>query len=281
MPDRVIRNELLTSDRWASLPTDTHRLVFMGLVLISDDYGNIEGGPRRLFRWMHTFTQIKSETDAIKLMSDLQDSDMALRYESGGKEYWHLTRFRNSRRYWSRKYPKSPYQEQENETKQWNTKKTSADLRQGERSTAEGVGVGVGELLTRTRTTRASGDKLNGDTPEAKATRLSTWASYSTAYFNRYGTEPLRNAQSNSLIAKFCQSVASADAPAIAAFYVAHNKYSYTNSKHDLKLMVACAPALHTDWKTGQQSTDSQARKLDQGQAQGSVWAKLKAEGKP
>lgn|SRR3990167_3008097 len=126
----------------------------------------------------------------------------------------------------------------------------------------------------------ASGNKSNGGTEPQKAANLSTWQSYSTAYFNRYGTEPLRNALANSLVANFCKAVPMEEAPAIAAFYVAHNKYSYVNSKHDLKIMLACASALHTDWKTGQQSTDSQARKLDQGQAQGSIWAKLNAEGK-
>lgn len=132
---------------------------------------------------------------------------------------------------------------------------------------------------SRARKKRAPGVKT-GDTEAAKAARLSTWKAYSTAYFNRYSTEPLRNALTNSLIASFCKAVPHAEAPDIAIFYVRHNKYAYTNSKHDLKIMVACASALHTDWKTGTQSTDAQARKLDQGQAQGSVWAKLQAENK-
>lgn len=132
---------------------------------------------------------------------------------------------------------------------------------------------------SRARKKRASIGNGNDDTEAVKAARRSTWESYSTAYFNRYSTEPLRNAQTNALIANFCKAVPMDEAPAIAAFYVAHNKYSYTNSKHDLKIMLASASALHTDWKTGQQTTETQSRRLDQGQAQGSVWAKLKAEG--
>ena len=149
MPDRVIRDEILNSDRWATLPTDTHRVVFIGLILIADDYGNIEGGPRRLYRWMHSFTQIKSEADSIKLMSDLQDAEMVLRYEdlsTGGKEYWHLTRFRNTRRYWSRKYPQSPYTENDTTpTKQSGSRTIDAGLAQTSAHLHRGVGVGVGE----------------------------------------------------------------------------------------------------------------------------------------
>ena len=111
MPDRVIRDELLESGRWLDLPSDTHRLIFENLLLIADDYGNFEGGPRRLFRWMHAFTQIKTETDSIKVMTDLQDADMVRRYEVNDREYWHIPRFKNSRKYWSRKFPTSPYQE--------------------------------------------------------------------------------------------------------------------------------------------------------------------------
>ena len=154
MPDRIIRDELFESVRWLDLPSDTHRLAYIGLVCTrADDYGNLEGGPRRLYRWMHQFTQIKSDADSIKIMSDLADSDMVRRYEVGGLEYWHLPRFKNSRRYWSRKCPKSPFDEQKELTSVENqvvVKNPTAGLPQSSRSPSRGVGVGVGvgELQT-------------------------------------------------------------------------------------------------------------------------------------
>lgn len=145
MPDRIIRDEILQSVRWGDLPTDTHRLVFVALVLRADDYGNIEGGPRRLYRWMVSFTQIKSEADSIKIMSDLQDADLIRRYEVESREFWHMPRFRNSRRYWSRNCPPSPYKEQQRiQTKQEVTENPSADLPQTCVNPSGGVGVGVG-----------------------------------------------------------------------------------------------------------------------------------------
>lgn len=151
MPDRIIRDELLQSTRWLDLPTDSHRLVFISLVLQADDYGNVEGGPRRLYRWMHSFTQVKSEADSIKLMSDLQDVDLIRRYEVEGREYWHIPRFRNLRRYWSRKWPKSPFAEQDIPINQESRQKTSGVLAESSRNLPRGVGVGVGEDQKRGR----------------------------------------------------------------------------------------------------------------------------------
>lgn len=145
MPDRVIRDELLKSERWLDLPTDTHRVVYIGLLLLCDDYGNLEGGPRRLFRWMHGFTQIKTEADSIKLMSDLQDHDMILRYEVEGKEYWHISRFKNSRWYWKRSYPQSPYSDDvTNDTKQRPSENRNTQVNNTLPTRREGVGVGEG-----------------------------------------------------------------------------------------------------------------------------------------
>ena len=45
MADRLIRDELLESDRWLDLHSDTTRLAYVGLLLLADDFGNLEGGP--------------------------------------------------------------------------------------------------------------------------------------------------------------------------------------------------------------------------------------------
>lgn len=184
MPDRVIRDELLKSDRWLDLPSDTHRLVYENLILIADDYGNIEGGPRRLYRWMHGFSQIKTEPDAIKLMSDLQDADMVRRYEVEHREYWHLTRFKNSRWYWKRSYPQSPYQDDmTNEDKQRPNEKRNTHVSNTLPTRREGVG--VGEDINPTRVRANPVDKSQGQ-------KLGWWETESgmLAKGKELGTEP-------------------------------------------------------------------------------------------
>lgn len=185
MPDRVIRDELLLSVRWLDLPTDTHRLIYENLILIADDYGNVEGGPRRLFRWMHSFTQVKAEADAIKVMSDLQDADMVRRYEVDGKEFWHLPRFKNSRWYWRRSYPQSPFSDDvTNEEKQRDGKKRNIQVTDTLQTRTRGVGVGVGEIPNPAHT-RYPVDKSN-------LPKLQWWETESgmLAKGKQLGTEP-------------------------------------------------------------------------------------------
>jgi len=175
--DRILRHELLRSERFLKLPTDTHRLIFIALLTEADDFGNIEGGSSRMWRWMHGFSQVKDEAGSIRLMSDLQDVDLARRYEVEGKEFWHIPRFRNSRRYTRRHHPQSPWcgtavstMERKNKNL---TPKSAADLRQiCGRSAADlprGVGVGVGVGVNPTTPTLGGNPKILGQSKSRDA----------------------------------------------------------------------------------------------------------------
>lgn len=109
MPDRLIRDELLDSERWLALPNDGDRLAFVGLLLRCDDFGNLEGGPRRLFRFLYHFTQIKTEEAAATSLLHLADADLLRRYEVEKRELYHIPRFRPHRQYLVRKVPASPW----------------------------------------------------------------------------------------------------------------------------------------------------------------------------
>lgn len=157
MSDRVLRDEIFESDRWLDLPSDSHRLSYIGLLPIADDFGNLEGGPRRVYRHLNGFTQIKTEADSIKVMSDLADADMVRRYEVDGREYWHLPRFTTHRQYIVRRCPPSPWDEElgplGKEQRVYNrghAKNAAATSRKRSNDVAQGVGVGVGvgEILS-------------------------------------------------------------------------------------------------------------------------------------
>lgn len=151
MPDRIIRDELLESDRWLDLPTDAARLAFVGCLLVCDDFGNFEGGPRRLFRFMHKFTQIKTEDASAAALDALMGCDLIRRYEVETRELFHIPRFKSHRQYLSRAYPRSPWCVEDiilgkdkrviNKGLAKNVVTTSQSR---SRHVAEGVGVGVG-----------------------------------------------------------------------------------------------------------------------------------------
>jgi hypothetical protein len=164
MYDRLIRADLYQSERWLDLPSDTHRLVYNALIHLADDFGNFEGGSRRLWRLMHSFATVKTEVDALKIMSDLQDADLVRRYEVTDehevkREFWHMPRFKNTRTYWTRKYPASPwcdataytgplrsYLKKEIDKKKSDSGQTQL-LLSPDSDLKIGVGVGVGEVL--------------------------------------------------------------------------------------------------------------------------------------
>lgn len=88
------------------------------------------------------------------------------------------------------------------------------------------------------------------------------WEAYSLAYLNRYGTEPVRNAPVNAKIKQIGQRIGN-DGPAVAAFYVKHNKQFYVTNMHSVGLFLSDCEALRTQWATGNAMTNKQAQQID------------------
>jgi hypothetical protein len=109
MPDRILRDEILESDRWLGLPSADDRLVYIALLLRCDDFGNLEGGLSRLFRFVERFTSIKSAEHTALTLLHLVDADLIRRYEVDGRELYHIPRFRPHQQYLTRKMPASPW----------------------------------------------------------------------------------------------------------------------------------------------------------------------------
>lgn len=156
MPDRLIRDELLESERWLFLPADTDRLVFVGLIFRADDFGNLEGGLKRMFRFMQAFAQVRSEENAAAVILHLADADLLRRYEFDGREFFHLPRFRPHRKYLVRKCPPSPWCDRSatlgkvNRVSIRGLAKNMHDISHASAMhVSQGVGVGVGENLKR------------------------------------------------------------------------------------------------------------------------------------
>jgi hypothetical protein len=110
MADTLFRDELLASDRWLDLPTDTDRLAYFGIRMRADDFGNIEGGLRRMFRFLHGFTQIKTQEAAATTLGHLVDADLIRGYKSpDARDFYHCPRSGTHRSYMVRKCPPSPW----------------------------------------------------------------------------------------------------------------------------------------------------------------------------
>ena len=89
-----------------------------------------------------------------------------------------------------------------------------------------------------------------------------TWEEYRTAFVARYGYEPVRNAVVNSQISALGKRLGR-DAPAVAKFYIAHNKSFYVSKQHTVGCLLADAEGLYIQWKRGRAVTENEARSAD------------------
>lgn len=94
-----------------------------------------------------------------------------------------------------------------------------------------------------------------------------TWKAYSDAYFNRYNTEPVRNAKINSQIKQFVQRIGGEESPFVAANYVNDNNSYYVSRLHSVDSLLNDAEKLRTQWATGINITQSRAKQVDRSQS--------------
>lgn len=108
MPTRMIRDSLLNSDRFLSLPDNTARICYLACLLTADDRGNLEGGAGHLVRMWRDFG-IDSTEKAASIGQFLGDQDLIRFYDHGEKRYIHVPRFGQRLRSFKRACPKSPW----------------------------------------------------------------------------------------------------------------------------------------------------------------------------
>ncbi|RXE54195.1 MULTISPECIES: hypothetical protein [Pseudomonas fluorescens group] len=102
---------------------------------------------------------------------------------------------------------------------------------------------------------------------EAQAANTNTWDSYTIAYLERYGVEPVRNAKVNGQVAQLVQRLGAEEAPGVAAFYVSINDSFFIRASHEFGLLVARAEGIRTQWLTGRQVNAVTARQMENTQA--------------
>ena len=100
---------------------------------------------------------------------------------------------------------------------------------------------------------------------EAKTGQI--WAAYSTAYFNRYGAEPVRNAKINGQLAQVVDRLGADEAPHVAACYVGSSNAFYVARRHSVDCLLRDCESLRTEWATGTRMSVTEARQMDQHEA--------------
>lgn len=194
MPDQLLRDELMKSDRWLDLPNDTCRLAFFPLLLVADDFGNLEAGIRRIFRLWEPQTQIKTIEAAAVALAHLMDADLTRGYVADNREFLHVPRFKSHRSYLVRKCPPSPWCDPEKALgkhvrkviNQGLAKNLPATLLERNSHVLLGVEVGVGVEVDKKRTSTAV------PVDKSEPAKAQTWAEHWKAEGKAFGIEPLQ-----------------------------------------------------------------------------------------
>ena len=108
MPNRIIRGDLLDSDRYNSLTHDAERLLFVELLLLADDYGLVPVNFGFLRRRTSPCTA-KSLEQVTQMVSALADADLIRCYQSErGGQFAFIPRFDNRPQALKPKWPIPP-----------------------------------------------------------------------------------------------------------------------------------------------------------------------------
>ena len=94
MPNRIIREAILDSDRYRALKNDSERLFFYEILLLADDYGLCPAN----YSFLESKTlpcMGKTKKQVNGFLSCLQDDDLIRLYEIEGKRYLFIPRFGN------------------------------------------------------------------------------------------------------------------------------------------------------------------------------------------
>ena len=140
MPDRVIRDELLTSERYWSVGVEAQRL-FIHLLLCADALGRYSGKNYTIRAACYPGHPIDPKL-VEKLLSDLQDADLVRIYNVEDERYLFIPRYRQRVRAKHSYFPKPPKQisdltDDESDMSQTHVQHVSAEQNRTEQNRTE------------------------------------------------------------------------------------------------------------------------------------------------
>ena len=122
----------------------------------------------------------------------------------------------------------------------------------------------IEKIATEAKTESANEITIHGQANQKQNTAgTDAWNAYADAYFNRYGTEAVRNAKANSLCKQLVERLGKTEAPHVAAFFVNINDAFYIKKCHGLEWLIKDCEAIRTQWATNTAMTSTKAMQQD------------------
>lgn len=280
---RTIKPELLLDERVARLPDRAFRL-FIGTILLADDYGRLHGAIGQLRGQVFWGADVNCNVhDVSHALANLLRENLILAYQVDGQRYLLVRSWSKHQKVDHPGKPRVPPPSDSIDDPVGLAKLSRESLEYAE-SLAPDLGPRIlgprtldlgtcedlnsresresrksRESLAKVRKTKAPAGEPDGS-PRAQGELALTsaedkptvrvWSAYAEAYQRRYGTAPVRNARVNGQLAQLVARLGAEEAREVAGWYVAHPAAFYAAKGHPIGLLLANAETLRTEWAT-------------------------------
>lgn len=263
---RTIKPEFPQSESMGRVSRDA-RLCFVQMWTLADDEGRLRGNSRMLASLLFPY-----DDDAPDLidgwLDELDAEDCILRYTADGSTYIQIAKWLSHQKIDKPSTSKIPPFDESSRVLA-NPRERSL-LDQGSRIKDQGRDQGEDRVTAASPPAPAPAPR-----PAEPPKTGQVWDAYSTAYFDRYGAVPVRNAKVNGQLSKFIDRIGSLEAPSVAAFYVRHSGQFYVRGMHSVDAMLNDAEKLRTEWATGNRMTATKAQQADRTATNGDAFQRL------
>lgn len=272
---RNIKPAFFTNEDLAEQPYEA-RLLFAGLWCVADREGRLEDRPKKIKMAIFPGDSV----DVERMLQKLHEAKLILRYEVEGARYIQVIKFKKHQSPHFKEPPSTIPEPQALPASKGGGSPGETTDGKKVKPEANPTSKGGGTALIADSGLSDSGlqnpESPIPSKPSAAARRaangegrtIEVWNAYSQAYEKRYGVPPVRNRKVNGQLAQVVERLGQ-EAPAVATFYLGHNKGLYVSSRHCVDLLLRDAEGLRTEWATGRKVTDTEARQADQTAAHG------------
>lgn len=283
MPTRYLKPGIRDSERINALTAEAE-VFYYRLIVTVDDFGRADARPAMLKAACFPVRDSASTKKCGDWLRELSSAGLIDCYSVDGKPYLQMQKWDNQPRARDSKFP-APSDA---------CIQLHADVC-NPRTVLPGTGTGTGtgtenrepQTENRNREPQTETEIPPGSSPRTAKRRTvvssEAWSAYATAYRERYGADPVRNAKVNGQLSQLVARLGAEEAPGVARFYLSNRNALYVNAKHCTDLLLRDAEKLRTEWVTGNVTHLRDASEADRLGSQGAMWArvgdKLRAKG--
>ena len=264
MPTRYLKPGICDSDAIDKC-TPLAETLFYRLLVNVDDFGRLDARPVLVKSKCFPLKEELTSKDMEILLAELVVNGLVIVYQQGERTFLQVQKWDNQPRSKESKCPALT--------------DTCIRLYTDARNPRTNLPVTVTVTVTETETGCGESKPSASAKPLAAAKaasplNASTWRAYSRAYFDKYGTEPVRNAKVNAQVDQLGKRLGE-DAPHVAGWFLTHTNGWYAQKMHSLDVLLTDAEKLRTEWATGTQMTQARARQVDKSSGSGNAFLRL------